>query len=427
MKQALSTITLLTILVLAPFVQAMEHYTNSATDQTGKVIGGAQVAVYKTGTTTLATIYSDNGITTKSNPFLTNTLSGVVEFYAENGAYDLVLTAPGRTFNPSDTQRIIIFDPHDMAGTVFPSSPFLGQMFIVLDDSTNGACDSNVGNFTTLCTWDGSIWTGIGNGVSSGWPSISTIKTVNWANSLANALRIGDGTTPTCFYTDPTLGPLIRPCTAANTRTYVLPNFNWSLYDEEGTADILTVDPDAASKNAMYQFGANYRPLKSAWIGAGALDGDGTQCPALATSVTINSGPKLPTFICTDNDSATLYGSLKMPGDYDGGTITFTQSIIQTAADTSAINGDIAAQCRGNSETPSSTWGTEVALDLANVSGSNDNDFITSAAVTPAGTCAAGDMLYFRYQLDAAGTTTAVATLHHVGFMLTYSSNSLSH
>jgi hypothetical protein len=50
----------------------------------------------------------------------------------------------------------------------------------------------------------------------------------------------------------------------------------------------------------------------------------------------------------------------------------------------------------------------------------------TSAAATCAGTgVAGGDMLYFRYQLDTA-TTSAVATLHHVGFMMEYSVTSLS-
>jgi hypothetical protein len=35
-------------------------------------------------------------------------------------------------------------------------------------------------------------------------------------------------------------------------------------------------------------------------------------------------------------------------------------------------------------------------------------------------------MLYWRYQLDATGTTTAVATLHHVGFRMEYSETSRS-
>jgi hypothetical protein len=250
-------------------------------------------------------------------------------------------------------------------------------------------------------------------------------KTIDGANSLANAVRIGDGTTPICLYTDATLGPQVRPCTDANTTTIIPTNFTWCLYNIESTECIETVDPDGASVKAMWTYNTSYRPLKSIWFGAGSLSTDGTQCAAPAEA-TINSGPKIWTIICTDNDASTIYGSVQMPDSWDGGTVTFEHVYIQTAADTSALNGDIAAQCRGNSETPSSTWGTEVAIDDAGVSGSNDNDFTVSAAVTPAGTCAAGDMLYFRYQLDATGTTTAVATLHHVGFKMEYSITSRS-
>jgi hypothetical protein len=158
---------------------------------------------------------------------------------------------------------------------------------------------------------------------------------------------------------------------------------------------------------------------KSMWFGAAGLSVDGTQC-ATPAEVTINSGPKLYTIICTDNDGSTIYGSTTMPDSYTGGDVTFEHVYIQTAADTGALNGDIAAQCRGNGETPSSTWGSEVAIDDAAVVGSNSNDHTTSVAVTPAGTCVAGDTLYWRYQLDATGTTTAVATFHTLGFKMEY-------
>lgn len=162
--------------------------------------------------------------------------------------------------------------------------------------------------------------------------------------------------------------------------------------------------------------------LRSMWFGAAGLSVDGTHCVTPA-EVTINSGPKLYTTICADNDAASIYGSTTMPDGWDGGTVTFEHVYLQTAADTGPLNGDIAAQCRGNGEVPSSTWGTEVAIDDAAVVGSNSNDHTTSAAVTPAGTCAAGDTLYWRYQLDATGTTTAVATLHTLGFKMEYTSN----
>jgi hypothetical protein len=252
-------------------------------------------------------------------------------------------------------------------------------------------------------------------------------KIIDGANSLANAVRIGDGTTPVCIYTDASLGPQVRPCTDANTRTLIPIDFEWSLYDEEATAAVETVNPDAASTLLVWQYPtATYRPKKSVWFSAGSLSTDGTQCAAPAEATPVASGPKLWTIICTDNDGSTIYGSVRMPDSWDAGTVTFTHVYQQTAADTSALNGDIAAQCRGNGEAPSSTYGTEVAIDDAGVVGSGANDMTTSAAVTPTGTCAAGDMLYWRYQVDATGTTTAVATLHHLGFNMEYSVTSRS-
>jgi hypothetical protein len=91
------------------------------------------------------------------------------------------------------------------------------------------------------------------------------------------------------------------------------------------------------------------------------------------------------------------------------------------------LNGDIACQALSPGEALSSTYGTEVAIDDAAVSGSNANDLTTSAAVTCSGTTpAGGDILYFRYQLDATGTTTGVTTLHHLGFFIRYGVTSLT-
>ena len=99
-----------------------------------------------------------------------------------------------------------------------------------------------------------------------------------------------------------------------------------------------------------------------------------------------------------------------------------SSAYIQTAADTGVLNGDISCMCRGAGETVNSTWGTEVAIDDAAVTGSNANDITVSAAMTCNGTCAGDDILYWRYQMDATGTTTAVATLHFIDWKMEYTS-----
>lgn len=252
-------------------------------------------------------------------------------------------------------------------------------------------------------------------------------KVIDGATSEANAFCVGGDAASkrVCIWHDASTGIHILPDEAANTKTEIMTNQTWCLFDVEGDSCVETVDPDGASTLAMWTYATAYRPKKSVWFGAGSLSTDGTQCAAPA-EVTINSGPKIWTIICTDNDASTIYGSVKMPDNWDAGTVTFDHVYLQTAANTGALNGDIAAQCRGNGEVPSSTWGAEVAIDDAAVVGSNSNDMTTSAAVTPAGTCAAGDMLYWRYQVDAGGTDTTAASLHHIGFRMEYSETSRS-
>jgi len=282
----------------------------------------------------------------------------------------------------------------------------------------------------TVTYYDGASFSVPTNLTSS--PTLQTVyangKAVTGANSQANCVRIGDSTNYWCIYWDVTAGFIVETSPTANARQRIPTNKTGGFYDEEGASDIFTIDPDAASANAMYPFATGYRPRKSVWLPAGTLHGDGTQCPSDPSTVTIGSGAPRQTFICTDNDAATLYGEVVMPDAWDGGTITVKHLYIQTAADTGALNGDVAAACRLSGATINNTWGTEIAIDDAAVTGSSGSDITESAAVTPNGTCTAGvgRLLQIRYQLDATGTTTAVATLHHVGFLIEYTVSSLS-
>ena len=156
--------------------------------------------------------------------------------------------------------------------------------------------------------------------------------------------------------------------------------------------------------------------------GAGSISADGTQC-ADPVEVTINSGPKLYTIICTDNDASIMHGTTMMPDSWNAGTVTFELAYLQTAADTNVLNMDIAAQCKNNGTAITTTFGTKVGIDDAAVVGSNSIDKTTSGNVTADGTCAAGDFLMWELEVDATGTTTAVATLHFIGVKMEYTSN----
>lgn len=306
-----------------------------------------------------------------------------------------------------------------------PANPPSGAVRIVTDGNASDDCDTGLGSTRVLCNFDGVNWTGLSGGLSAETQTLDQAfdqgKVIDGANSEANYFRVGTSTNYFCIFSDAGNGLYLKPEPLATAYWRCWTNLTCVIRDEEGAADILTIDPDAASTLAMWQLGAAYRWKKSIYFGAGSLSTDGTQCAAPAEATPVASGPKLWTIVCADNDGSTIHGSVRMPANWDAGTVTFTHVYLQTAADTGVLNGDISAQCKGNGEAVSSTYGTEIAIDDAAVVGSGSNDMTTSAAVTANGTCAAGDMLYWKYQVDAGGTTTAVATLHNLAFILNYS------
>jgi len=314
-----------------------------------------------------------------------------------------------------------------------PVTPVDGQEVTVTDALATTDCEVGGGTYRNRCVWNqgGGTWDLALSGVSGATtPTLETVMTAGNTTTKcteADPCEFGNGTVAIKIYVTDANQMVIEPSVAADRYFTCMTNQVCGFYDTEGAAAILTIDPDAASQLGKYTFGTAYKPTKTVDFPAASLTTDTAQCasPALAT---INSGAPRYTIICTDNDASSIYGEAVMPKSWDGGTVTFAHRYVQTAADTGVLNGDIAASCRLAAATINNTWGTEIAIDDAAVTGSNAIDITTSAAVTPNGTCTAGTsrLLQFRYQLDAAGTTTAVATLHHLGFTMEYSVTSLS-
>ena len=67
----------------------MELKNYFAQTSTGTVISGATFYVYKSGTTTLATIYDKSGVAL-ANPS-TATTQGLIQFKAVDGSYDVTV------------------------------------------------------------------------------------------------------------------------------------------------------------------------------------------------------------------------------------------------------------------------------------------------------------------------------------------------
>ena len=77
----------------------MQKYVNDIATVVGgslAPLASASCAVYLTGTTTLASLYSDNGVTALTNP-TTSSDTGRLQFYAADGRYDIVCSKTGYT------------------------------------------------------------------------------------------------------------------------------------------------------------------------------------------------------------------------------------------------------------------------------------------------------------------------------------------
>lgn len=100
------------LLLLAAPAGAMQKRASNVVDQRGNVIEGTTVTVY-TSSGALATIYSDDGVTTKANPITVDADDGAYFYYAANGRYSETLAASGRTFDSTQTSDIVLYDPED--------------------------------------------------------------------------------------------------------------------------------------------------------------------------------------------------------------------------------------------------------------------------------------------------------------------------
>lgn len=98
----------------------MEKYINTASDLvTGRAIPHATISVYRAGTGSLATLYEDDGITTKGNP-LTSDDNAEYSFSAMNGRYDIVVSKTG--FKSHTLTNVELYDKVQASDYGFISS-----------------------------------------------------------------------------------------------------------------------------------------------------------------------------------------------------------------------------------------------------------------------------------------------------------------
>ena len=162
----------------------MQKYVNWVTDTLGNVVGGASVTVYTYGTSTKATIYSDNGTTPVSNPLTTDSADGSFAFYAANARYTLAISKTGFTFDSADTTDVVLFDQADGLKVASGSASAPGVAF---------ASETNTGFYRTSAdtTW----WSDQGStrfGLSSGSVRMASDSTLLWTDTAGDSTASGD-------------------------------------------------------------------------------------------------------------------------------------------------------------------------------------------------------------------------------------------
>ena len=123
----------------------MQRFFDVVQDRSGNCIPNALVYVYVGSTNTLATLYSDNGVTPTVNPVTTNA-DGEYAFYAANGTYTLNIQATG--YASDSRPGTIVFDPADGgtgsflqagAGAItYPAQDKMRQSYSVKDFGAKG-------------------------------------------------------------------------------------------------------------------------------------------------------------------------------------------------------------------------------------------------------------------------------------------------
>jgi len=131
---------------------------------------------------------------------------------------------------------------------------------------------------------------------------------------------------------------------------------------------------------------------------------DGTRCKP-PVEATINSGAAIGTMDCDNHASSQFEGNRRLD-DYGGGTIVFTLRAVNVNATPSGVmDWDFRASCRGDGDAMNDTWSANAAAAITFATQFAE-EHVSTAAVTPDGSCAVGDTLYWQAILDEPSTTT---------------------
>lgn len=402
---------------------AMEHFTTSLQDEYGRAIQGAMVSVKVAGSSTNATLYTDNGVTAKANPFITG-IDGVVDFYASNGVYDIIYTKSGKVFNPDKTKRIALFDVSDggggaggsatiTSGTPLPSTCTTGTFFLETVDELLYICTST-NTYSPLSATAG--------GLDANFDT--TNGNILTGSSEAKQLKLLDsgGTNGGTFYWHSS-GRFIIRCIVANVEgncdigVPLNDGKTWSITNSTGTATYFQVS-QATGKVSTATIDCRDSGVSCTVLNTKEFEFAGCQS-GVAGLIWNTATTNAPTAAC-DPDSSNITGAyasfndstdqyidanLRLPAGYVSGSLEFIwhwKAAATTGAagwctqiarvpQGSSSNPTLAAQGTGNC-----TSGTTNATTLLENRTTNFNPNCTS--------CTGGDELKIRFSRDANGS-----------------------
>lgn len=249
-------------------------------------------------------------------------------------------------------------------------------------------------------------------------------RTINDASSLATAVYIGKddgdgnwneaGEAARVFYTDVALGSVMRVIPDGNMVSDVPSGFN-HIFQVNG------VEAWRTTATQAFVFAGAYKPVLPVYWDAGGVTPDGTNCGE-PTEEQVNSGPRMWNLGCQDGGD--FHGRIRLTDAIDtASTVTFRLALRTIGTSSLIFASDVSMMCRSVNDTLNNTWSSVAACDV-NPTGTSANlvkECVTTG-ITPNGTCAAGDWLFWRLVIrDAANTVTAAnAKIYggHIG--LTY-------
>lgn len=335
--------------------------------------------------------------------------------------------------NPGAT-ALTATDAFIPSGAAFPASPSLYSLFISTDDSASGECDSAGGSARTICMWDGSAWVTIDTSGVTGWPSVNVAGGVTWANSFANAFKVGkDASNYWALYHDPTDG-LQFVCViagVANDCNYIrklAAGKTFSVKNSAGT-DILTItESTGAITNATLNAestGNTVTIKRYKWYPAAGCNGSTastiwdlpTSNPAVAACRTgTNTTKGVLEFADGSDLSAQITEYLNE--DWTGEI----EAIIVHEANSTSTNNTVwqlAIACAGDgdSDDPAFTY-DEFTADAGKATAHQYNS-TASNTITKTGTCTAGDIFHMSVRRNSAhASDNLAATAKLVGVAL---------